>query len=264
MCCHRKCWCSEMRIYNLVLRETALVDADGLGQSSWGEAFSSDAFTTMLMSSLSALPASQSGVHTHPVLSNSISSHSSSHFPTPSIPLLTATTFSRSIQPSLMICLKRGLQFLTTLPCSVSFPDMDLPCGHLLAHKMYPIHLFLDFPAFPLRLFQKYLSFETCFSCLPLQLAQTSPNFPICFSPLIFPAPASPPTSFPLLGSSSSAPTTVLLQELALLMTKPHFCSSCKVLFRKLLCVYSHFCCRWEQWLKVSAGVKTEGWCWGS
>lgn len=234
-----------------------------LAVSSWGGTFFADVSTTMFMSSLSALPASTSDVHTHPVLSNLIYFHSSSHFPNPSVSLVTHTTCSWPIQPSLTIYPKRGLQFFTTLPCSVSFPDMDLPCGHL-THKLYPIHFFLDFPAFPLRLFQKFLCFESCFFSLPLQPSQTSSNFPLRFYPLVFPAPASPPTSFPLLGSSSSAPKTVLLQELQFLMTKPHFCSSCKVLFRKLLCLYSHFCCQWEQCLEVSAGVKTEGWCWGA
>ena len=99
----------------------------------------------MFVSSLSAHPAPQPGVHIHPVLSNIISSHSSSHLPNPSVSLLTPTTFSWSIQPFLMICPKRALQFFTTLPCSGSFPDKDLSCGHLLTHKLYPIYFLLDF-----------------------------------------------------------------------------------------------------------------------
>lgn len=129
MCCHWKCRCSEMRIYVLVLRETALLDTDMLGHLFLrGDLFADVSNTTTFMSSLSALPAPRSRVHSHPVLSNLISSHSSSHFPNPSVSLVTPTTFSWSTQPSLTICPKRGFQFFTTLPCSVSFPDMDIPC----------------------------------------------------------------------------------------------------------------------------------------
>lgn len=100
---------------------------------------------------------------------------------------------------------------------------------------------------------------------LPLLLkpAQMISNFPICLPP---PAPrlVSPPTSLALLGSSPSAPTTLLLQEPELPMTKTRFCSSRKVLFRKLPPVYSHFCCQREHCLEATAGVETEGWCWGA
>lgn len=148
----------------------------------------------MFVSSLSAVPGPPSGVDTHPVLTNLISSHSSSHFPNPSGSLVTPTTFSWSIQTSLAIC--QGLQFFTTLPCSASFPDMGLPCGHLLTHKLYPIHFFLDFP---------FLLFHSDFSrSLYALRAAASPFlcnqfrqaliFPYASSPLFFqPQPLLPP-----------------------------------------------------------------------
>lgn len=264
MCCHWKCWYSEMRIYILVLRETALLDTDVLGHLFLRE----DLFCWCL----------HHHVHVKSLCSPSSSVRCSDlpcfiqfnffplqlSLPYPQCLFAHCHHIPWSIEPSLMICLKGGLQFLPTLPCSVSFPNMDLPCGHLLTHKLYPYTSFWTFlSCFSIQTFSEVFML---WELLPLPSFATSsdqPWFSPILSPLVFTVLASPPTSFSLLGSSSSAPTTVLLQELELLMTKPHFCSSCKVLFRKL-CVNSHFCCWWEQCLEVSAGVKTEGWCWGA
>lgn len=118
----------------------------------------------MLMSSLSAFPAPQSGVPlTHPVsrflpsqsmffslslLSNVISFYSSSQQYSPQLQCLwlTPTTLSCPSQPSFTIRPKRTLQSSTTLLHSVSLPDTELPCEHLPAHEPYPIRLLLAFP----------------------------------------------------------------------------------------------------------------------
>lgn len=139
----------------------------------------------------------------------------------------------------LIMCPKRALQSSTTLPCSVSFPDTELPCKHLLTHELYPIHLLLAFLILPLSLFQKSLCFLSCSFPLPLKSTQMISNFPIWFFYFIVSSePASPPASFPLLGSSSLVPATLLLRELQLPMTKPCFCSSLKSCLENfLMCI---------------------------
>lgn len=112
-------------------------------------------------------------------------------------------------------------------------------------------------------LFSESSCFLSCLFPFLWNQIRWSLNCPICFFFLVSPS-APPPTSFPPLGSCSLAPATPLLQELKLPSTESHFCSSRKVLFRKLPHVYSHFGFQQEQCLEAAAGVETEGWCWGA
>lgn len=150
----------------------------------------------MFMSSLSALPAPQPGVHTHPVLSNLISSHSRSHLPNPVSLCWLPPHSPDPFNLSWWFVLKELFNSLPHCPpCSGSFPDKDLSCGHLLTHKLYPIYFLLDFP---------FLLFHSDFSRSLYAFRATSPFlcnefiqaliFPYDFPALFFqPQPLLPP-----------------------------------------------------------------------